>query len=374
VCLFVAQLFQTIHEDEKKRYLYVHGPSNTGKTTYLTKVLIRYFGQDNIGTILGNSSNFKFQDIQNKLLVIMDEFRYKSNDSAELLKLLAGEPLLINKKYAKEHITIVKLMGLILSNSLLLDKDITIQQALLNRLHVVEFKNTFDQKRNNINKQLEDEEAEIIVFCNKMYHACTNKKIQKTIKKNKPQSLTYQNKNSFSFFRFTYLHSSFYNTVISINDQPKSIKYALRDKLFHCNANFSIIDQYNDIHGNVLMSYTTKIEKGVNLYHYEKLLPINGFDQYISYNHVCFLKENTIDKIFERSFITTKLEKAQKMHESLINSNKLEIIELKLNRGYEQFYQCMNQFNDIKHCYQTLYITYGPHAETVINLFCGIYF
>ena len=105
LCLFIANLFQPINENSKKNFIYIHGPSNTGKTTYSTKVLSRYFGSENIGSIVGDS-NFKFQDIQDKLFIILEEFKYKNSLSGEFLKLLGGERLLTSKKYSKNHISL----------------------------------------------------------------------------------------------------------------------------------------------------------------------------------------------------------------------------------------------------------------------------
>ena len=119
LCLFIANLFQPINENSKKNFIYIHGPSNTGKTTYSTKVLSRYFGSENIGSIVGDS-NFKFQDIQDKLFIILEEFKYKNSLSGEFLKLLGGERLLTSKKYSKNHISLENLKGLIISNNLII--------------------------------------------------------------------------------------------------------------------------------------------------------------------------------------------------------------------------------------------------------------
>jgi hypothetical protein len=109
----------------------------------------------------------------------MDEFRYSSSLSSDFLKLLGGEPLLINQKYAKNHIVVQGFMGLILSNYLFFEKDVNINAALLERLHVVEFLYSTNKTVNNstnINKVLLDEEPNIIVFCNKLYFAYYNNK------------------------------------------------------------------------------------------------------------------------------------------------------------------------------------------------------
>jgi hypothetical protein len=213
VCMFLAQLFQNNKDREnKKRYLYVFGESNTNKTTLLTKPLTRYFGDENVGSVIGGISQFKYQNLENKLTVVMDEFRYHSNDSAELLKLLAGEPLLVNKKYAKEHITIANFMGLIISNLPLIDQNMDIQNALLNRLYTIQFKRGGGvNKKDDLNKSLAEEEAEIIIFCNKLYFHNLSKR--KTLKKVPYVTLTTQGNNSFSIMKVVYVSTHKYDLL-----------------------------------------------------------------------------------------------------------------------------------------------------------------
>jgi hypothetical protein len=186
ICLFIASFFQKKSEDKKKNFLYIHGESNTGKTTYLTKVLTRYYGFENVGSIV-NSTNFKFQDLQNKLLVVMDEFKYSSSSSTDFLKLLGGEQLLTTQKYSKDHIVIDKLMGLILSNYLFIEKNDSVNKALQERLYIIKFLYTVDKNSMNINENLKNEEANIIIFCNKLYFSFFGKKSTR-IKKLKKKS------------------------------------------------------------------------------------------------------------------------------------------------------------------------------------------
>lgn len=213
VCMFLAQLFQNDKDKEnKKRYLYVFGESNTNKTSLLAKPLARYFGDNNIGSVIGGISQFKYQNIENKITVIMDEFRYHPNDSAELLKLLSGEPLLVNKKYAKEHITIANFMGLIISNLPLIDQNIDIQNALLNRMYTVQFKkNNNISTKDDLNKLLAEEEAEIIVFCNKLYFHTMSKR--KTMKKIPFVALTTQMNKTFSIMKAVYVSTHKYDVL-----------------------------------------------------------------------------------------------------------------------------------------------------------------
>jgi len=181
ICLFIASLFQEKNDDIKKNFLYVYGQSNTGKSTFLTKVLTRYYGLENVGSVV-NSINFKFQDILNKLIIIMDEFRYSPSSSSDFLKLLGGEPLLTTQKYNKDHIVIDKNKGFILSNSMFSEKNESVNKALSERLHIIEFLNVVCYNKNNINELLKNEEPNIIVFCNKLYFSYINKKSKRKIK------------------------------------------------------------------------------------------------------------------------------------------------------------------------------------------------
>ena len=168
ICIFIASIFQN-KTDNKKKFLYIQGKTSTGKTTLLTKVLTRYFGEENIGTMTGEA-NFKLQDIYGKELVIIDEFVYDEKLKGDLLKLFGGEKLLISKKYEREHKTIEVLCGIILSNSVMRDDDYRTNEALNARVEIIEFLQKIGVDKNR-DKLLKEEEAEIIIFCNKLYFA-----------------------------------------------------------------------------------------------------------------------------------------------------------------------------------------------------------
>jgi hypothetical protein len=112
----------------------------------------------------------------------MDEFRYSPLFSSDFLKLLGGEPLLITQKYNKDHIIVKKNKGFILSNNLFVDKNESVNKALLERLHIIEFLNVVCYDKDSINELLKNEEPNIIVFCNKLYFSYLNKKSKRQIK------------------------------------------------------------------------------------------------------------------------------------------------------------------------------------------------
>ena len=167
-------IINPIHKDifNKKSTLFIHGQSNTGKTTLVSDIFSRYFGPENIGSII-NAKNFKWQDLIGKVLGLIDEGRYNSSMSSDLLKITGQENIIVEKKYSKEHIVIKPIPLVILTNILFEDKDILIDEALKNRLYIIEFinkiskesiKNSFEFK-----KKLKDEEASIIIYCNKLF-------------------------------------------------------------------------------------------------------------------------------------------------------------------------------------------------------------
>lgn len=185
ICIFIAEMFQD-KKDNKKKFLYIHGKTSTGKTTLITKVLTRFLREENIGTSTSDKT-FKFQDIIGKILVIMDEFVYEEKLKGDLLKLLGGEKLLISKKYEKEHKTIEILCGIILSNNLMYDDEYRTNEALNARIEIIEFleKIGIDENREDL---LKEEEAQIIIFCNKLYFSLkkvkyNNFNIKKDLKK-----------------------------------------------------------------------------------------------------------------------------------------------------------------------------------------------
>jgi len=177
-------IINPIHKDifNKKSTLFIYGVSNTGKTTLVSNVLSEYFGPENIGSII-SSRNFKWQDLVGKVLGIIDEGRYNSSMSSDLLKITGQENIIVEKKYSKEHIIIKPIPLIILTNILFEDRDMSIDKALKNRLYTIEFIHTISKENlNNSNEfknKLKDEEPNIIVYCNKLLFKTKNTSFKK---------------------------------------------------------------------------------------------------------------------------------------------------------------------------------------------------
>jgi hypothetical protein len=61
--------------------------------------------------------------------------------SSDLLKITAGENIIVEKKYAEEHTNIEQTPVFILTNERFNDKNESINSALNNRMYTVEFYN-----------------------------------------------------------------------------------------------------------------------------------------------------------------------------------------------------------------------------------------
>ena len=181
LCLHIIN---PIHKDvfNKKATLFIIGKSNTGKTTLIVEPIVGYYMSENIGMVI-TARNFKFQDLENKKLVIMDEGRYNPSISSDFLKLLGGESLKVEKKYSKDHINIEIVPVIILTNSLFEDKVESINEALKNRLYTIEFINTVPklnlEDSSSFKRKLKDEESNIIVYCNKLLFKIKKKDYKK---------------------------------------------------------------------------------------------------------------------------------------------------------------------------------------------------
>ena len=166
ICLYLVNI---IHKDvfTKKSTLFVYGISNTWKTSYLVKPIEHYLGNENVGYV-SNSKSFKYQNLEDKLVGIIDEGRYNSSMSSDLLKIMGKENALVEKKYS-DHINIKPIPLFILSNIEFKDKDPKIDKALKNRMHIIEFINEVLSEDENFTKLLKDEEPNILIFANKLF-------------------------------------------------------------------------------------------------------------------------------------------------------------------------------------------------------------
>jgi hypothetical protein len=166
ICLYLVNI---LHKDvfTKKSTLFVYGMSNSGKTTYLVKPIEHYLGNENIGSVT-SSKNFKYQDLEDKLVGVMDEGRYNPSMSSDLLKIMGKENIKVDKKFS-DHISINPVPLFILSNEMFRDKNPSLDKALKNRMYIIEFINEVLQNNMNFSQLLKDENVNILVFANKLF-------------------------------------------------------------------------------------------------------------------------------------------------------------------------------------------------------------
>lgn len=165
---------------EKKKVLYIWGNSSTGKTTIVARVLWKYFGEENIG-VLSGSKNFELQNLVNKEVGILDEYKFNKKKRERDLKLFEGQTIIEDVKY-KNLMKIKDLSIIALSNYSINPLDANNKEeekytdiALSNRTQLI----NFIKKENIINpinldldeiKKLDNEDPYILIYCNKILH------------------------------------------------------------------------------------------------------------------------------------------------------------------------------------------------------------
>lgn len=91
-------------------------------------------------------------------------------------------------------------------------------------------------------------------------------------------------------------------------------------------------------------------------------------NQYLNYNYQ-ILTSNKIDKVFTKTTNKNELNKANEIHDLLVSSNKIPIVEEKLNQGFEFFNKCIKYSQKVDDCYQTLVMDYGNDAMIIAKIF-----
>lgn len=369
LCLFIANLFQPTNENLKKNFLFIYGPSNTGKTTYSSKVLTRYFGSENIGSII-TDSNFKFQDIDEKLFVILEEFKYRKNSASDFLKLLGGEKLLTSKKYSKEHITIENLKGLIVSNNEIDEKNREIKNALVNRLFIINFLKKNLYTNNKINESLIEEEPNIIVFCNKLYFNYFNKKQKRYRLLSREYNAPLVNKNKFNMSLMKFVFTGVLGKITNLQEHPQfKMKY-----LSHTNSLFNVYESKNGISveqdGMVALTNTKDPKLGWEI----GQLP-DGEIQYMNKDFIGKFNKETFEVLkSNQSYKVSDIEKVEGIKNVIKNnSTNLEKVTDDLSIMFEKskvsgkLWECMQIKSINGKCMEYYKIVYGNQWIEIIQ-------
>jgi hypothetical protein len=170
--LFFANIFH--HNNKffkKKKVLFIVGKNNTLKTTLIVKPLINFFGEENVGIIISDlNSNFQLQDVCDKIIVVIDE--YKHNDKIEgfLLKWFEGSDIKSEQRFKIFEILDNK-PTILVSNEYIKAEDSEIQNAFNNRIIKLLFKYKIkpDEIDDLMIDEINNEEAAIMIHCNKVY-------------------------------------------------------------------------------------------------------------------------------------------------------------------------------------------------------------
>lgn len=137
----------------------------------LTKIIYNFFGEDNVGTISGNS-NFSLENLLYKELAVIDEAEHLKLNKGFLLKITElYNPQTIDRKY-KKSIILKNLRLIFLSNNELNIKDKLIKEAFEKRIRMFEFTKQLPIEVETYKKIIDmivKEEINIIIYCNQLF-------------------------------------------------------------------------------------------------------------------------------------------------------------------------------------------------------------
>lgn len=169
---YLGMIFSTNYEEmKKKRVLFIFGESNTFKTTIIAELFINFYGQENVA-FLTQSKNFPFQNFENKMIAVLDEFKYYDTLHTEYLKLFENREIIIDKKF-KDAIVVNPLNIVIISNEDFIQNqnDVDKQKALQNRIKTFTFhKNFLKNLDDQLKEKFSEENLDIVIFVSKFYH------------------------------------------------------------------------------------------------------------------------------------------------------------------------------------------------------------
>lgn len=138
----------------KKKQLYLFGPSNVGKTSFINRLLrdaIEQHGEisdieieNQVFSPAPNEQRFAWQSFEPKKhnIIIIDEFHIDEFNINDLKRALAGESFVVNSKYGEQKTISPKIPFILISNypppAPVFDKGANKYEGFIQRLNIVE--------------------------------------------------------------------------------------------------------------------------------------------------------------------------------------------------------------------------------------------
>jgi hypothetical protein len=175
-CANLGRYFNSlVINNSKQKTICIQGFSNTGKSTLIMHLIMKAIGINNIGLVSNYGGQFAFEQIEDKQIIICDEFKYYTNNRSDLLKLIDNEPILLDKKgiQKKEFIhkgSVIFAFNPDINNKMLEDK------AFINRLLIYTFTAEINDIDIDIKNILDEELPQIMLYCNKLFFKKLNEK------------------------------------------------------------------------------------------------------------------------------------------------------------------------------------------------------
>jgi hypothetical protein len=181
------------------------------------------------------------------------------------------------------------------------------------------------------------------------------------------------NKNFSFYFLFSDVGKYKFKIQPNFND---NVSYNFKYKFMsHYNVKYEIIEKKTNLaittdttkYNYLYLTCNTKVK---DLTKAEEIGIIKNTNtmQYINYDNQTYVTK-AADEFFVKSKKPKELECSENIKELLINSDKMSIIEEKLNRGFEFFSTCIKHTQRFQDCYHTLAIDYNEHTNLILNMF-----
>lgn len=162
-CKWFGKLFRK-HEPRDKR-IFLSGPSESGKTSLLL-VLKEFYGKNLIG-LISQQNDFNLSNVINSKVIIGEEFNSISITREQFLIMCEGGDLLVSRKHKNDTLVTFN-MGIIWLSNKPLDYDDYNSGAINSRIINFEL-NKLEKINRNKRKEIIDETAEVLIYCNEIY-------------------------------------------------------------------------------------------------------------------------------------------------------------------------------------------------------------
>ena len=160
---------------------YLKGQASSGKSTILLKVCRNFYDREDVGVLSNNiEKKFGLSSFADKYLFVAPEIKGDMQmEQAEFQSIVSGEDVLVNVKYQKAKSVEWRVPGIMAGNELPNWSDNA--GSIVRRVILFDFKNRVDNGDMELGKKLQAEMGNLVLKCNRAYHAAVAKHAKTSI-------------------------------------------------------------------------------------------------------------------------------------------------------------------------------------------------